>query len=117
MTLFTTILVLLVGALFGWWVYRFTRRDLHPLEKDLITQPMRKRIALHPGDFTVQRIAECYRLPPNSFVVWDDRRPVTYQGKRPEDYLHLHPLPGGEYFNWQTAIRQAQEGGDIACYE
>ena len=56
--------------------------------------------SIHDGDFhyiDVFRLAHLYKLKEEEWVVWDDNRPETYQGRRKEDYIHLYPRIRGDY--------------------
>jgi hypothetical protein len=67
-----------------------------------------KKYAVHPG-FVISRIdgdkhfinsaqlARLYELDSDEYIVWNEREPRTYLGRREEDYIHLYPRYDGNY--------------------
>lgn len=66
------------------------------------------KYALHPGFITSERdgdlhyigvaqLARLYQLRPSEYIVWDRKRPETYQGREWNDYVHLYPSYRGNY--------------------
>ena len=77
-----------------------------------------KKFAVHPGRTTskndgdlhyvgVPALVALYRLRPNEYVVWNDEEPITFIGRRAEDYLHLFPLYDGNYEETIKILRGA----------
>ena len=66
------------------------------------------KYAIHPGPvrsnsdgdwhyISAAKLAMLYKLNLLEYIVWDDSRPETFLGKRPDDYMHLWPREDGEY--------------------
>ena len=66
------------------------------------------RFALHPGNIfsandgdihfiSSRQLSLLYGVPLSECIVWDERRPETFQGRRQEDYIHLYPRSDGKY--------------------
>ena len=66
------------------------------------------KYALHPGYvqsindgeshfIDANQLSRLYNLRPNTWIVWDIRRPETRQGRNQGDYIHLYPRFDGDY--------------------
>ena len=69
---------------------------------------MKPKYAIHPDFITsrtdgdhhfigVSELVYLYKLKPSEYIVWDSRRPETYLGLDPDQYIHLFPRNDGNY--------------------
>lgn len=73
-----------------------------------MSDPNLTPFAIHPGevmrpdgDFHYiegPELASLFGLQSGEFFIWDDERPETFLGRRPEDYRHLYARADGNYW-------------------
>jgi len=69
---------------------------------------MSKKYAIHPGQvqsksdgeihfISAYQLMDLYGLARSECVIWDTRKPSSYAGLDPDDYVHLYPIYDGDY--------------------